>query len=221
MKQWLFLFVFVTNVFNVYAQNNIDASKKMNVMELILFLNANQSNNGYADIKTDYEKKTLQYFDKEGRMIEESYIDENNDIVSREFDKDGKVVFENKITEASVMAQQKQLQKDHEEKVVPEIISKLSVMARAAESYAKNYQGQFPKTMKELIETNILDAADCTCDSRTPEYQVICNLNESGYTFKANAMWPHLESYAVSPGEKLDVIKAGKVIFEKSSSTCK
>jgi hypothetical protein len=57
----------------------------VNIMEVILFLNANQARNGSASFKADREKKALQYFDAEGRIMEESYIDENNDIITKIF----------------------------------------------------------------------------------------------------------------------------------------
>lgn len=65
---------------SVYAQSDANPSTKPNIMEIILFLNANQANNGSASFKADRDKKTLEYFDQDGQLMEKSYINENNDI---------------------------------------------------------------------------------------------------------------------------------------------
>lgn len=205
---------------NVYAQDNTALPNKPNIMEVMLFLNANQANNGSASFKADHEKKTLQYFDKEGQLIEEAYIDGNNDIVSKKYTKDGKVISETKITYQSVIGNLQQNENDHEQKVIPELISKLSTLSKAAESYARANNGRFPKQMKDMINSNPPYLTDCPCDFQTPSYMIVCDVNEAGYKFKANSMWPHLESYVMSNGEKLEVIKL-QPKFEKSTSTCK
>ncbi len=204
-----------------YAQNNSAVSQKPNVMEMILFLNADQANNGSASLKADHEKKTLQYFDQDGKLMEESHIDSNNDIVTKKFDKDGKVVSEIKITEESILGRVKKTQDDHKDKEVPELTSKLSVLAKAAERYAKDHDGHFPQQMKDLVTTNPPYLTECFCDDKNPTYRIVCDVNETGYKFKANSLWPHLESYVMTNGEKLEKIPPQRSNYEKSTSTCK
>ena len=102
-------------------------------MEVLLFLNANQANNGSASFKGDHDKKTLEYFDHDGRLMQKSYINENNDIVTQDYDQDGKIISESKITEASILAQNKEWKDDHKNKEVPRLTSKFSILAKAAE----------------------------------------------------------------------------------------
>lgn len=205
---------------NVYAQN-ATSPKKSNIMEVILFLNANQSNNGSASFKADHDKKTLEYFDQDGRLMEKSWINESNDIVSQKYDKNGKVISESKITEASILAMNKKTEDDHKSKEVPGLMSKLSVMAKAAEHYAADHEGLFPQKMTDLVTTNPPYLTECFCDDRNPTYQIVCDVNETGYTFKANSMWPHLESYIMTNGEKLETVPPHRPTYEKSTSTCK
>ncbi|MFC1646034.1 hypothetical protein ACFL2Y_02515 [Candidatus Omnitrophota bacterium] len=89
--------------FNVYAQENTAEPEDLNIMEVVLFLNVNQVCNDATNCKADYDKKTLEYFDEDGRLIEESYIDEDNAIVNKKYDKEGQVISEIKVTEESFM----------------------------------------------------------------------------------------------------------------------
>ncbi len=219
-----FSFVFIVIMLlssNVYAQSNLASSKKPNIMEVILFLNANQANNGSASFKADHDKKTLEYFDQDGRLIEKSYINESNDIVTQKYDKEGGIISETKITEESILAQNKKRKDDHKNKVVPGLIAKLSVMAKAAERYAKDHDGRFPQQMNELVGAQPPYLSECFCDDQTPTYRIVCDINEAGYHFKANALWSHLESYVMVNGEKLTTVPPQRPTYEKSTSTCK
>ena len=217
----LILFMLLSS--SVYAQNDPTSpkNKKPNIMEGILFLNANQANNGSASFKADPDKNTLEYFDQDGRLMEKSWINENNDIVSQEYNKNGKVISESKITEAFILARMQELQDDYKNKEVPEMRSKLSIMARAAERYAQNHAGHFPKQMKDLVTANPPYLTKCFCDDENPTYRIVCDINETGYKFKANSLWPHLESYVMTNGEKLATVPPHRPAYEKSTSTCK
>ena len=217
----LLLFMLLNS--SVYAQNDPTSpkNKEPNIMEVILFLDANQANNGSASFKADPDKKTLEYFDQDGRLMEKSWINENNDIVSKKYDKDGKIISESKITEASILAMIQKTQDDHKNNEVPEMTSKLSVMAKAAERYAHEHEGRFPQKMNDLVSVNPPYLTECFCDEKNPTYRIVCDINETGYKFKANSLWPHLESYVMTNGEKLAMVPPHRPTYEKSTSTCK
>ena len=204
---------------NVRAENDHAPSQHTpNIMEVILFLNANQAKNGSASFQADHDKKSVEYFDQDGRIMEKSYLDANNDIVTQHFDKSGKVISEIKITEESIMGSIKQSQTDHEQKEAPELLRKLSALSAAAEKYAKA-NGKYPQHMKDLTKASPPYLTECTCGLETPAYRIVCDVNEAGYTFKANSLWSHLESYSISTGGKSEIIKR-KPPFETSISTC-
>lgn len=205
----------------VYAEDNFTAPQKLNIMEVVLFLNSNQANNGSASLKADYEKKTLQYFDQEGKLMEESHIDANNDIVTKKFDPDGNVILEIKITEESILDEIKKSQTDHKEKEVPELKSKLTILAKSAEHYAQDHDGHYPKQMQDLVNANPPYLTECFCDDQNPTYKIVCDINETGYKFKAKSLWPHHESYLMTNGEKLETLPPDRVDYEKLTSTCK
>ncbi len=107
--KFIFLFILILSLSTiVYAEENTVPTAP-NIMEVILFLSVNQDDNG-AGFKVDHGKKMITYFDEEGRVIEESYLDEHNNIISKKYDQEGKIISEMKITEASVMAAKNQIQ---------------------------------------------------------------------------------------------------------------
>ena len=52
-----------------------------------LFSNINHLPEGAASFKADKEKKIVQYFDKDGLLVLEEYVDENNDLISKNMTK--------------------------------------------------------------------------------------------------------------------------------------
>lgn len=190
-------------------------------MEMVLFLNANQANNGSASFKADHENKALQYFDEDGILIEESYIDSNNNMIKKKFDKDGGVISETKITEESILDAAKNTQDDHKKREVSELTSKLSILAKTAERFVKDHDGRFPQQMKDLVAASPPYLTECFCDEENPTYRIVCDINETGYKFKANSLWSHLESYIITNGEKIKILPPQRPTFENSTSTCK
>ncbi len=219
------LILLVIPSFNAHAKNETKLEEQPNIMELVLFLNANQAKNGAASFKADHEKKTLQYFDADGRLIEEAYIDANNDIVSKTYTKDGKVLKEDKLTEASILAGIDQAQADHNQKDVPQIKAILQAYSTAAENYAKAHQGTYPRKMVDLTGATPPYLNTCSCDETIEMYRIQCELHDKGYKFMAKSIWPQYESYVISTGEKMEVKQPGELTaempFVKSPSPCR
>ena len=103
MKFLLSLILLALLSCNAYAQSPSGSETKPNVMEVMLFLSANALPEGAASSKADHDKKILQYFDKDGQLVKESYLDQNNAIVTKKYDKAGKVISEIKLTEKEVL----------------------------------------------------------------------------------------------------------------------
>ncbi|MEW6171259.1 MAG: hypothetical protein AB1472_06875 [Candidatus Omnitrophota bacterium] len=105
MKFIFLLILFFIFSFNIYAQDNIsqqknsEVMKNFNIMEVFLFLNCNMLPPGAASYKADKEKKIVQYFDTDGILMEEHYLDKNNVAVYKEYDKSGQVIVEKKLSE--------------------------------------------------------------------------------------------------------------------------
>ena len=103
--RWLFVLVVVIFLnSDALAQNTADSKDKPRVMEVMLFLNTKALPPDAASVKADHEKKTLKYFDENGKLVKESYLGEHNDIVTKKYDKEGKVISEVKLTEKEVFS---------------------------------------------------------------------------------------------------------------------
>jgi len=193
-----FLFSFLLIIlfsFNGYAQESSAPENPLNIMELVLFLNANRLIDGAASFEADPETKTLRYFDEDGRLMEESYIDENNDIVNKKYDKEGQMVSEIKITEESIMGGVNDAAVRHEQVAVPEAKAILQELSDAAESYARENQGNYPREITDLTEAEppYLDQNYCNTHPNT-SYIIYCTLGAEGYEFKALSYWSHRRS---------------------------
>lgn len=224
MKFLLSLLLIVLLSFSAYSQESNENQNNLNMMEIILFLNANQLPEGAESFKVDKEKKLRQYFDKDGLLIEEGYITADNNIISKKYDKEGEVISETVITEKALLESQNRAQPYHSQNVVPEIESTLQALSKAAETFAKDHNNNYPDSMRNLTEPNPPYLDECTCDQSIKMYRILCELNSSGYSFIAHSIWEHKESYAITTGSKWEVKKPGElgraIPFKPSKSPC-
>lgn len=193
-------------------QNASKQDNAINIMEVVLFLNANQSNNGYATFKADHDKKNLRYFDKNGKVFEESYIDENNDIVTKKYDQNGNVISESKITQAFIEESiNNESDYDRETKRVAKVA--LNKLAIAAENYKATHAGLYPNDARELQEKTP-DLEKDYCNEGMKFYKIICEFRGDGYTLTARPRYfdmnPGNLTYRMTTGKVLEEIDPGK-----------
>ena len=66
-------------------------------MESLLFSRTRYLLKDAASFKADIKKKIVQYFDKDGVLLREEYLDNNRTLISNEY-KDGKLAFQTKTS---------------------------------------------------------------------------------------------------------------------------
>ena len=85
--------------------NTILPKDGMGMMMVMCFLNASMPEGAVSSKEDRGGKgilKGIHYFDKEGRLLQDRYLDENNDCVMKEYNKQGEVISESHMTEESV-----------------------------------------------------------------------------------------------------------------------
>ncbi len=190
-----------------WAEEKAPAGKKagLNIMEVVLFLNANMGMPEGSDrMEADREHESLRYYSKDGRLVEEHHLDEQNTIVSTTYGPDGSVKSVNRITEASIRGGVEETQRRHDQEEGPAVREAVEKHAQAAEAYAKAHGGAYPIRMQELTQSEAPYLGKCLCDQEINMYHIICDLENGGYRFTARSLWPQYESYVITTGDHVE-----------------
>ena len=198
--------------------------ERPNMMEIVLFLNANMLPAGAARSEIDWEHKSVKYFDAAGRLMEDHRLTPENVIMSRKFDAAGRVISETKLTESGIQKSMKWAQNDHEQNIVPKLKTILQTLSTAAERYAKDHQGRYPQRMQQLTGAQPPYLNACICHNVFNMYLIECDLRGPGYRFAARAIWSQEESYVISTGGQFSTKPPGElnapIPYPPSPSPC-
>lgn len=99
----IFIFVLFLSA-NVYAQDKPAVVIEKNPAVFLIVLNAKVAPPEAVSSKVDRENYTIEYFDKDGVLVQRDSLDDNSNLISRKYDKEGKVIARSIIKQDNFLA---------------------------------------------------------------------------------------------------------------------
>ena len=110
---------------SLYADDKADQEARRRMMAVFTFLNARCESPEGTSFKVGKDG-IGRCFDKDGKILEERYIDKNNNSVMKIY-KNGRVVSERVITEQQLLGMRKPAQKQNPEQPLDQLYQRLKV----------------------------------------------------------------------------------------------